>query len=74
MTTSKWAFVQFDSTMILQRIKEFVAFVQCDSTFIFSCASAKADRSLSSLSCVCVYVHQNKGTPPPEMAYPLGIP
>ena len=32
---------------------------------IFSCASAKAERSLSSLSCVCVYVDQNKETPPP---------
>ena len=31
---------------------------------IFSCASAKAERSLSSLSCMCVYVDQNKGTPP----------
>ena len=35
MTTSKRVFVQFDLTMILQRIKEFVAFAQCDSTFIF---------------------------------------
>ena len=25
-------------------------------------------------SVMCVYVDQNKGTPPPEMAYPLGIP
>ena len=43
---------------------------------VFSWASAKAERSLSSLSCVCVYVDQNKGDPPPplEMAYPLGIP
>ena len=32
---------------------------------LFSCASAKAERSLSSLSCMCVYVDQNKGTPPP---------
>ena len=31
---------------------------------IFSCASAIAERSLSSLSCVCVYVDQNKGTLP----------
>ena len=38
-----------------------------------SCASAKAGHSLSSLSCMFVYVDQNKGTPP-EMAYPLGIP
>ena len=30
----------------------------------FSCASAKAERSLSSLSCMCVYVDQNKWTPP----------
>ena len=30
---------------------------------VFSCAYAKAERSLSSLSCVCVYVDQNKGTP-----------
>ena len=43
---------------------------------IFSCASAKAERSLSSLSCVWMYVDQNKGTPlpPPEMAFLLGIP
>ena len=44
---------------------------------VFSCASAKAERSLSSLSCVCVYVDQNKGTPPPhppEMAFLLEIP
>ena len=40
----------------------------------FSRASAKAERSLSSLSCMCVYVDQNKGTPPPEMAFLLGIP
>ena len=33
-------------------------------SLLFSCASAKAERSLSSLSCVCVYVDQNKGTPP----------
>ena len=32
--------------------------------YIFSCTSAKAVSSLSSLSCVCVYVDQNKGTPP----------
>ena len=32
---------------------------------LLSCASAKAECSLSSLSCVCVYVDQNKGTPPP---------
>ena len=40
---------------------------------IFSCASAKAERGLSSLSCVWMYVDQNQGTPPPhpEMAYPL---
>ena len=31
--------------------------------FLFSCASAKAEHSLSSLSCVCVYVDQNKETP-----------
>ena len=30
---------------------------------IFSYASAKAERSLSSLSCVCVYVDQNKAPP-----------
>ena len=42
---------------------------------IFSCASAKAERSLSSVSCVWMYVDQNKGTPPPlEMAFLLGIP
>ena len=42
---------------------------------IFSRASAKAERGLSSLSCVWMYVDQNQGTPPPqEMAYPLGIP
>ena len=33
-------------------------------TSIFSCASAKAERSLSSLSCVWMYVDQNLGTPP----------
>ena len=31
----------------------------------FSCASAKAECSLSSLSCVWMYVDQNKETPPP---------
>ena len=40
---------------------------------IFSHASAKAEHGLSSLSCVWMYVDQNQG-PPPEMAYPLGIP
>ena len=30
---------------------------------VFSRASAKAERSLSSLSCMSVYVDQNKGTP-----------
>ena len=34
-------------------------------TYVFSCASAKAERSLSSLSCVWMYVDQNLGTPPP---------
>ena len=38
---------------------------------IFSRASAKAERGLSSLSCVWMYVDQNQGTPPLEMAYPL---
>ena len=33
---------------------------------IFSCASTKVERNLSSLSCVCVYADQNKGTPPPK--------
>ena len=32
---------------------------------VFRCASAKAERSLSSLSCVWMYVDQNLGTPPP---------
>ena len=41
--------------------------------YIFSRASAKADRGLSSLSCVWMYVDQNQG-PPLEIAYPLGIP
>ena len=31
---------------------------------IFSRASAKAERGLSSLSCVWMYVDQNQGTPP----------
>ena len=31
---------------------------------IFSCASAKAERSLSRLSCVWMYVDQNKVNPP----------
>ena len=31
--------------------------------YIFSCTSAKDEHSLSSLSCVCVYVDQNKGPP-----------
>ena len=34
-------------------------------SILFSCASAKAERGLSSLSCVWMYVDQNKGTPPP---------
>ena len=34
---------------------------------IFSRASAKAERDLSSLLCMCVYVDQNR-------AHPLGIP
>ena len=38
-----------------------------------SLASAKAERGLSSLSCVWMYVDQNQGTPP-ELAFPLGIP
>ena len=37
--------------------------------YFFSCASAKAERSLSSLSCVCVYVDQNKGTLPPSQDF-----
>ena len=42
---------------------------------IFSRASAKAERGLSGLSCVWMYVDQNQGTHPPlEMAYPLEIP
>ena len=32
---------------------------------IFSHSSAKAERGLSSLSCVWMYVDQNQGTPPP---------
>ena len=32
--------------------------------YIFSRASAKADRGLSSLSCVWMYVDQNQGPPP----------
>ena len=36
---------------------------------LFSCASAKAERSLSSLSCMCVYVDQNKGTPPARISW-----
>ena len=32
-------------------------------SYVFSCASAKAERSLSSLSCLWMYVDQNKGTP-----------
>ena len=32
----------------------------------FSRASAKAERGLSSLSCVWMYVDQNQGTPPPQ--------
>ena len=41
----------------------------------FSRESAKAEHGLSSLSCVWMYVDQNTGNPPPpEMAYPLGIP
>ena len=35
----------------------------------FSCASAKAERSLSSLSCVCVYVDQNMGTPQARISW-----
>ena len=41
---------------------------------VFSHASAKAERGLSSLSCVWMHVDQNQGTLPLEMAYPLGIP
>ena len=57
----------------LQRVKQSKLILATD---LLSCASAKAERSLSSLSCVCVYEDQNKGTlpPPMEMAYPLGIP
>ena len=32
--------------------------------YIFRCASAKAERGLSSLSCVWMYADQNQGTPP----------
>ena len=35
-------------------------------SIILSCTSAKAEHSLSSLSCVCVCVDQNKGTPPSQ--------
>ena len=35
-----------------------------DPPLIFSHASTEAERDLSSLSCVCVYVDKNKGTPP----------
>ena len=50
-----------------------VLFDVCRFFSVFSCASAKAEGSLSSLSCMCVYVDQNKETPP-EMAFLLGIP
>ena len=33
--------------------------------FVLSRASAEAERDLCGLSCVCVYVDQNKATPPP---------
>ena len=36
---------------------------------VFSCASAKAERSLSSLSCVWMYVDQNLGTPPAKISW-----
>ena len=35
----------------------------------FSCASAKAERSLSSLSCVWMYVDQNLGNPPARISW-----
>ena len=38
----------------------------CALILFFSCASAKAERGLSSLSCVWMYVEQNKETPPPQ--------
>ena len=35
-----------------------------EESIFFSCASAKAEHSLSSLSCVWMYVDRNLGTPP----------
>ena len=43
----------------------------CDWT-VFNCASAKAERDLSSLSSVCMCVDLFKTPPPPEMAFLLG--
>ena len=57
---AKWSFDMdikgIDGTILFQNSHR-------RTTSIFSCASAKAERSLSSLSCMCVYVDQNKGTP-----------
>ena len=65
-------FFQSSNSKIFQ--SRFTQYMISHLEVFVSLVSTKAECGLSSLSCVWMYVDQNQGTPPPELAYPLGIP
>ena len=54
--------------MAVQRSTRFEGSSFVTLVTIYSCTSAKAEHDLSNLSCVCMFVDQNKD--PLEMVYP----